>query len=66
MADPLTTLGLASNISDLISKGHEISKSVDGTLVENLELETSLQELSSGLTLPTSVVGFPWFLIKIT
>ncbi|KAH6667689.1 hypothetical protein B0J14DRAFT_601221 [Halenospora varia] len=62
MADPLTALGLASNIvqlvtftSDLISKGREIYKSADGTLVENLELETittSLQVLSNELVLP--------------
>ncbi|KAH8592623.1 hypothetical protein B0O99DRAFT_629379 [Bisporella sp. PMI_857] len=62
MADPLTALGLASNIvqiitftSDLISKGREIYKSADGTLVENLELETittSLQGLSKELVLP--------------
>jgi hypothetical protein len=52
MADPLTTLGLASNIvqlisftSDLISKGREISKSADGVLVENLELEAITSSL---------------------
>jgi len=57
--DPATALGIASSIvqlvsftSDLISKGNEIYKSVDGALSENLELETiaaSLQELSSEL-----------------
>lgn len=66
MADPLTALGLASNIiqlisfaSDLVSKGREIYKSANGTLVENLELETittSLQELSSHLV-PPSIPG---------
>lgn len=60
--DPLTALGLASNIvqlitfaSDLVSKGREIYKSVDGALVENLELETittTLQELSQSVHLP--------------
>ena len=59
--DPATALGIASSIvqlvsftSDLISKGNEIYKSVDGALSENLELETiaaSLQELSSELPL---------------
>jgi hypothetical protein len=59
MADPLTALSLASNIlqlisfaSDLISKGHEIYKSVDGKLVEHLELEAvtrSLRDLSRSL-----------------
>jgi hypothetical protein len=59
--DPLTALGLASNIvqlisfsSDLVAKGREIYQSTDGTLVENLELETitkSLRELSDGVIL---------------
>ncbi len=59
--DPATALDVASSIvqpvsftSDLISKGNEIYKSVDGALSENLELETiaaSLQELSSELPL---------------
>jgi hypothetical protein len=59
--DPATALGVASSIvqlvsftGDLISKGNEIYKSVDGALSENLELETiaaSLQELSSELPL---------------
>jgi hypothetical protein len=57
MMDPLSALGVASNIiqlitftNDLVSKGREIYKAVDGELVENLELETiakSLQDLSS-------------------
>lgn len=57
--DPLTALGLASNIiqlisftSDLVSKGREIYKSADGSLVAHLELETiakSLQDLSTDL-----------------
>lgn len=60
--DPLTVLGLASNIvqlvtftSDLISKGNEIYKSADGVLIENLELEsitTTLQKLASDLVVP--------------
>ncbi|KAH8746655.1 hypothetical protein BGZ57DRAFT_972296 [Hyaloscypha finlandica] len=59
MADPLTALGLASNIvqlitfaSSLVSKTREISKSANGALVENLELEaiaSNLQELSRGI-----------------
>jgi len=62
MADPLTALGLATNIiqlidftGDLISKTWEVSKSADGILVENLELEaitSSLQQLSNGLRHP--------------
>jgi hypothetical protein len=62
MADPLTVLGLASNIiqlisfaSDLVSKGHEIYKSADGKLVEHLELEAitgSLRDLSRDLIDP--------------
>ncbi|PMD22533.1 hypothetical protein NA56DRAFT_570112, partial [Hyaloscypha hepaticicola] len=57
--DPATALGVASSIvqlvsftGDLISKGNEICKSVNGALSENRELETiaaSLQELSSEL-----------------
>lgn len=57
--DPLTALGLASNIiqlisftSDLVSKGREIYKSADGALIEHMELETiakSLQDLSADL-----------------
>lgn len=57
----LAALGLASNVisfisfaGDLISKGHEIYNSADGSLIENLALETvtrSLQDLSSGLSL---------------
>jgi hypothetical protein len=60
--DPLTALGLASNIiqlitfaSDLVSKGCEIYKSSEGVLVENLELETittTLQELSKSVQRP--------------
>jgi hypothetical protein len=59
--DPATALGIASSIvqlvsfsSDLISKGNEIYKSVDGALSDNVELATiaaSLQELSSELPL---------------
>ncbi|KUJ12838.1 uncharacterized protein LY89DRAFT_699451 [Mollisia scopiformis] len=52
--DPLTALGLASNIiqliqftSDLVSKGREIYNSADGSLVENLELETIAQSLQN-------------------
>jgi hypothetical protein len=62
MLDPLTALGLASNIvqliqftSDLVAKGRDIYQSPDGALVENLELEAitkSLQELSLELALP--------------
>ena len=44
--DPLTALGIASNAaqlaefsSRLISRGHQIYKSADGALTENLELE---------------------------
>ena len=44
--DPLTALGVASNAvqlvefsSRIVSRGHKIYKSADGTLVENLELE---------------------------
>lgn len=57
--DPLTALGLASNviqiisfISHLVSKSREIYKSADGELVEQLELQTiakSLQDLSADL-----------------
>lgn len=60
--DPLTALGLASNIiqvisftSNLISKGREIYKSADGKLVQNLELEAitrNLQDLSGHLSFP--------------
>jgi hypothetical protein len=60
--DPLTALGLASNIiqiisftSNLISKGREIYKSADGTLITNLELEAitrNLQDLSGHLSFP--------------
>ncbi|CZR58778.1 uncharacterized protein PAC_08670 [Phialocephala subalpina] len=60
--DPLTVLGLASNIvqlvtftSDLVSRGNEIYKSADGVLIENLELEsitTTLQKLASYLVVP--------------
>jgi hypothetical protein len=60
--DPLTALGLASNIiqiisftSDLISNSREIYKSADGKLVQNLELEAitrNLYDLSSHLSFP--------------
>ena len=50
--DPLTALGIASNAvqlaefsSRLISRGHQIFKSTDGALTENLELEA----IASGL-----------------
>ncbi|EHK42170.1 hypothetical protein TRIATDRAFT_146839, partial [Trichoderma atroviride IMI 206040] len=59
MADPLSALGLASNIvqfisfgSTLLSKGLEIHKSADGALVKYSELEAitmNLEELSRGL-----------------
>jgi hypothetical protein len=62
--DPLTAVGLASNVvqfvmfaSDLISKGNEILHSVDGALVENLELEAitySLREMGDNLTFPSA------------
>jgi hypothetical protein len=55
--DPLTALGLASNIiqlisftSDLIGKGREIYRSVEGATIENVELETitkSFQDLTT-------------------
>jgi len=57
--DPLTALGFASNIiqlitftSDLVSKGREIYKSADGQLLESQELDTvakSLQDLCTNL-----------------
>jgi len=60
--DPVTTIGLASSIvqlitftSDLVSKGREIYKSANGSLVEHLELESivgSLVDLSDALDLP--------------
>ncbi|CZR50367.1 uncharacterized protein PAC_00239 [Phialocephala subalpina] len=63
MLDPVTALGVASNVvqlvtftSDLISKSREFYESADGALVEQLELEAitvSLQSLSSDLILPT-------------
>jgi len=44
--DPLSALGLAANVvqfieftANLISKGHQIHRAADGSLVENLELE---------------------------
>jgi len=59
--DPASALGLASSIvqlvqftGDLISKGNEIYKSADGTLIDNLELETiaaSLADLSKEVPL---------------
>jgi hypothetical protein len=62
MLDPLTALGLASNIvqliqftSDLVAKGRDIYQSTDGTLVEHLELEAitkSLEDLSLEVALP--------------
>jgi hypothetical protein len=68
MLDPLTALGLASNIvqlitftSDLVAKGRDIYQSTDGALVENLELEAitkSLRELSIEVVPPVSR-GFP-------
>ena len=67
MLDPLTALGVASNIiqlvqftSDLVSKSREYYDSADGALVEQLELEAitkSLQELSKDLIVPTG--GWP-------
>lgn len=64
MIDPLTALGLASNIvqlitftSDLVSKSREYYHSVDGRLLDKLELEaitSTLQNLSSDLIVPTS------------
>jgi hypothetical protein len=64
MLDPLTALGLASNIvqliqftSDLVAKGRDIHQSTDGALVENLELEAitkSLRELSVEVASPVS------------
>ncbi len=63
--DPLTALGLASNViqlisftNDLISKSRQIYRSANGELVEHLELETiakSLQDLSSDI--PTELRG---------
>lgn len=60
--DPLTALGLASNVvqfisftRELVDKGREISKSADGALIENLELEAitrNLYDLSRGLMVP--------------
>ncbi|CZR54196.1 uncharacterized protein PAC_04079 [Phialocephala subalpina] len=68
--DPLTALGLASNIiqlisftSDLIAKGREIYRSADGGLIENLELETiakSLPDLTSNLPLATKEKSYVW------
>ena len=63
--DPLTAVGLASNViqfvgfaGELISKGKEISRNADGALVENLELEAvtdSLLEMSANLiSLPSA------------
>ena len=44
--DPLTALGVASNAvqliefsSRIVSRGHQIYKSADGTLAKNLKLE---------------------------
>jgi hypothetical protein len=63
MVDPMTALGLASNVvqlvsftSDIISKSREIYKSQDGKLVEHMELEAitnSLKGLSSDLLFPS-------------
>jgi hypothetical protein len=65
MLDPLTALGLASNIvqlitfaSGLVAKGRDIYQSTDGTLVEHLELEAitkSLEDLSLEVALPDTV-----------
>ncbi|CZR63571.1 uncharacterized protein PAC_13468 [Phialocephala subalpina] len=62
MADPMTALGLASNIvqlisftSDIVSKSREIYKSQDGKLIEHMELEaitTSLHDLSREIVSP--------------
>lgn len=62
MLDPLTALGLASNIVQLItftgsiiSKSNEIANSAQGGTVENLELEAitaNLQTLSSQIITP--------------
>ena len=64
MLDPLTALGLASSIvqlitftSDLVAKGRDIYQSADGALVENLELEAitkSLRDLSLEVEPPVS------------
>jgi effector-binding domain-containing protein len=65
MLDPLTALGLASNVvqlitftGDLVAKGRDIYQSTDGGLVENLELEAitkSLQDLSLEVALPPGI-----------
>jgi hypothetical protein len=62
MADPMTALGLASNIiqlisftSDIVSKSREIYKSQDGKLVEYQELEAitqTLQDLNNDIVFP--------------
>ncbi|CZR56317.1 uncharacterized protein PAC_06205 [Phialocephala subalpina] len=67
MLDPLTALGLASNIiqlvqftSDLVSKSREYYDSADGALVEQLELEAitkNLQKLSKDLVVPDLTSG---------
>ncbi|KAF8847365.1 hypothetical protein BDZ45DRAFT_637097, partial [Acephala macrosclerotiorum] len=67
--DPLTALGLASNViqlisftSDLVSKSRKIYKSADRGLVENLELETiarSLRDLRNDLSLPSADENTP-------
>jgi hypothetical protein len=63
MLDPLTALGLASSIvqlvtfmGDLLSKSRAYYNSVDGSLIEQLELEAitvNLQKLSGDLIVPT-------------
>jgi hypothetical protein len=64
MLDPMTALGLASNVvqlitftADLVDKGLQLSTSINGRLLDHEALDTittSLQELTNNLTLPDS------------
>ena len=54
MADPLTALGAASSVvqliafsSQLISRGNQIHKSIDGSISENIVLEAVTTDLSN-------------------
>jgi hypothetical protein len=65
MLDPLTALGLAANVvqlisftGDLLKKGRQISSSVDGQLLDHKALRiitTSLQELTNNLIVTASL-----------
>lgn len=60
MLDPLTALGVVSNAAQLVelssrivSRSHEIFKSTDGALAENIELEA----ITSGLLRTNDLLG---------